>query len=218
DGQHRVYGFSLAKKKLRVPVVIYTGLSRTEEARLFMDINTKQKPVPNPLLLDIKALADAEEGDEPLLRSLFDLFHEDPHSVLSGLTTPAISKQGLINRVTFNSGAKIAITVFREKKPEKIYEHLNNYLIAIRSGLHSVGIDEKSMTKTTIFKSLMAFFPIAARRLHARYGVEHSSDNYAEILSDMWPEVKISKLKKPGSSYRELAKMFENSLNTGFQI
>src|SRR5690606_35731265 len=91
DGQHRVYGFSLAKKKLRVPVVIYTGLSRTEEARLFMDINTKQKPVPNPLLLDIKALADAEEGDEPLLRSLFDLFHEDPHSVLSGLTTPAIS-------------------------------------------------------------------------------------------------------------------------------
>ena len=41
DGQHRVYGFRLATSKLRVPVVIYNGLSRTEEARLFMDINTR---------------------------------------------------------------------------------------------------------------------------------------------------------------------------------
>lgn len=57
DGQHRVYGFSLAKSELRVPVVIYNGLSRRDELRLFIDINTKQKPVPNELLLDIRKLA-----------------------------------------------------------------------------------------------------------------------------------------------------------------
>jgi len=34
DGQHRVYGFSLAKSELRVPVVIYNGLSRRDESRL----------------------------------------------------------------------------------------------------------------------------------------------------------------------------------------
>jgi DGQHR domain-containing protein len=55
DGQHRVYGFKLARAHLRVPVVIYNNLSRTEEARLFIDINTKQRPVPNELLLDIRA-------------------------------------------------------------------------------------------------------------------------------------------------------------------
>src|SRR5438067_6401064 len=54
DGQHRVYGFSLAKTSLRVPVVIYEGLGRVAESRLFIDINTKQRSVPNELLLDIK--------------------------------------------------------------------------------------------------------------------------------------------------------------------
>src|SRR5258706_2115125 len=51
DGQHRVYGFSRATKRLRVPVVIYNTLNRSQEARLFIDINTKQRPVPNELLL-----------------------------------------------------------------------------------------------------------------------------------------------------------------------
>jgi len=37
DGQHRVYGFSLAETALRVPVVIYNGLSRQDETRLFID-------------------------------------------------------------------------------------------------------------------------------------------------------------------------------------
>jgi DGQHR domain-containing protein len=60
DGQHRVYGFSLAKTSLRVPVVVYNGLSCKDESRLFIDINTKQRRVPNELLLDIKQLAEYE--------------------------------------------------------------------------------------------------------------------------------------------------------------
>ncbi|WP_175755736.1 DGQHR domain-containing protein [Burkholderia cepacia] len=55
DGQHRVFGFARAKTAIRVPVVIYDNLSKEEEARLFIDINTKQKPVPKELLLAIKA-------------------------------------------------------------------------------------------------------------------------------------------------------------------
>ena len=68
DGQHRVYGFSLAETVLRVPVVIYNGLSRQDETRLFIDINTKQRPVPNELLLDIKRLAEYETDLEKVLR------------------------------------------------------------------------------------------------------------------------------------------------------
>jgi DGQHR domain-containing protein len=33
DGQHRVYGFKLAKAQLRVPVVIYNKLTKADEAR-----------------------------------------------------------------------------------------------------------------------------------------------------------------------------------------
>lgn len=54
DGQHRVFGFKFAKSRLRVPVVVYDGLDIQDEARLFIDINSKQKGVPSELLLDIK--------------------------------------------------------------------------------------------------------------------------------------------------------------------
>ncbi len=64
DGQHRIFGFRLARSRLRVPVVIYNNLSKAEECRLFIDINNKQRPVPNELLLDIKRMAETETDQE----------------------------------------------------------------------------------------------------------------------------------------------------------
>ena len=40
DGQHRLWGYSKCTRKHRVPVAIYQGLSRAEETKLFIDINT----------------------------------------------------------------------------------------------------------------------------------------------------------------------------------
>jgi len=65
-----------------------------------MDINTKQRPVPNELLLDIKRLADTESGSEALYRDVFDLFDKDPNSPLFGLMSPTEKKKGKISRVT----------------------------------------------------------------------------------------------------------------------
>ena len=79
DGQHRVYGFNFCKP-LRVPVVIYNNLTRQEEAKLFMDINTKQRPVPSELLLAIKRLAATETPPEKLRRDVFDFFEKEPGS------------------------------------------------------------------------------------------------------------------------------------------
>jgi len=116
DGQHRVYGFSLAKTALRVPVVIYNGLSRQDETRLFIDINTKQRPVPNELLLDIKRLADYETDQERLLSSVFDHFAERSDSPLLGLMSPATRSKGKVSRVTFNVAVKPLIPVFGESE------------------------------------------------------------------------------------------------------
>lgn len=98
DGQHRVYGFSLAKTTLRVPVVIYNGLSRKDETRLFIDINTKQRPVSNELLLDIRKLAEYESDVEQLLGKVFDLFSDRPESPLLGLMSSASKATGKISR------------------------------------------------------------------------------------------------------------------------
>ena len=71
-----------------------------------MDINTKQRPVPNELILDIKRLAETESDTEALLRDVFDSFDKDPASPLLGLMSPSERKKGKISRVTFNRALK----------------------------------------------------------------------------------------------------------------
>ncbi len=99
DGQHRVYGFALAKTGLRVPVVVYNQMNRKDESRLFIDINTKQRPVPNELLLDIKKLAEYESDVEHLLGKVFDLFNTDNKSPLLGLMSAAERASGIRRHV-----------------------------------------------------------------------------------------------------------------------
>lgn len=56
DGQHRLYGFAPIDDKYanqNVFVVAFEGLSKTEEANLFVTINHEQKPVPKHLLDDL---------------------------------------------------------------------------------------------------------------------------------------------------------------------
>jgi DGQHR domain-containing protein len=114
DGQHRIYGFSLASSELRVPVVIYNDLSRVDESRLFIDINTKQKPVPNELLLDIRKLAEYRNDVETRLGDIFDLFATDPSSPLLGSMSPSKRKRDHISRVTFNTAIKPVLALFGE--------------------------------------------------------------------------------------------------------
>ncbi|NLT13869.1 MAG: DGQHR domain-containing protein, partial [Clostridiales bacterium] len=122
DGQHRVYGFSLAKTSVRVPVIIYNGLSRKEETRLFVDINTKQRPVPSELVLDIKSLAEYETNIEALCHAIYDLFKDSPDSVLLGLMSPSARTSGKISRVTFNSAIKPIYGVFGDRDAQEIYD------------------------------------------------------------------------------------------------
>lgn len=106
DGQHRLWGYEICRQKykreLRVPVSIYIGLTRAEEARLFIDINTTQIGVPSALLLDIKQIAEIESTSEQILRGLFDDLNSDVASPLRKLLSPSKSVSGKISRVTFN--------------------------------------------------------------------------------------------------------------------
>jgi hypothetical protein len=56
--------------------------------QIFIDINTKQRPVPNELLLDIKKLAEYQSEVESLLGEVFDHFNENQKSALLGLMSP----------------------------------------------------------------------------------------------------------------------------------
>jgi DGQHR domain-containing protein len=217
DGQHRVFGFKLATSRLRVPVVIYNNLNRTEECRLFIDINTKQRPVPNELLLDIKKLADTESGGEALLRDVFDAFDKEPSSPLLGLMSPSERKKGKISRVTFNAALKPITDSFADAEPSYVYDVLSSYLRACLSGLRTFDL-QHMITNSTIFRALMLQFPAVAERVADRYANDFSVENFNEIVAPMFSRLKRSDLEKPGTSHIALQEILQKAFRSGFTI
>jgi DGQHR domain-containing protein len=217
DGQHRVYGFSLAKTSLRVPVVVYNGLSRKDESRLFIDINTKQRPVPNELLLDIKKLAEYESDVERLLGEVFDLFKGRTDSPLLGLVIPAERKKGLISRVTFNAALKPLIPSFGASESSEIYEALSAYVSAFIKGAdrHKA---KGAITKPPVFRAAMLLFTEVAQRVKDRFGKPYTVDNFYEVLRPMFARISASSLQKPGNSHKELHAALSKALKTSFTL
>ncbi|SGY88085.1 Putative uncharacterized protein [Moritella viscosa] len=218
DGQHRVYGFSKAKSILRVPVVIYVGLTRKEESRLFIDINSKQKGVPSELLLDIKRMAEYENSTEESLRSIFDLFHDDPNSALLGKLSPASKSKNKISRVTFNSSVTPVAQFFGSRETEELYSILNCYLKAFLYGFFKEKDIEEQLCNSTIFRALFAVFPEVAAKLQDRHGSDYTVDNYDSVMGEMFNKINLQKIRKPGSSYKAIATHFSNSMKSNFTL
>jgi len=203
DGQHRVFGFSKAKTHLRVPVVIYNGLSRTEESRLFIDINTKQRPVPPQLLLDIKKLAEIESHAEATLREIFDLFDTDITSSMHGLMSPFENAKNKITRVTFNSSVKPLLELFAGREPHEIFDILNNYLRAVGEAISS-RTAERLLGKPVVFRGFVGLFPDVAQRVQDRYSADYSSGNFAQVLQPIFTNLPLNKIESPGTSWVSL--------------
>lgn len=161
DGQHRVYGFhklmqTVPEAKYRIPVVIYSDLSPVDEARLFIDINTLQRPVPKELLLDIKKLAERENDEEELLDLLFTYFETEAESVLLGKLSRFEKKKNKISKVTFYDSLKTIIREFDVSNPKRLYRIINAYLSAVQDLAIEDGYNlNDTVTKATVFKILI---------------------------------------------------------------
>ena len=218
DGQHRVYGFHLASKVLRVPVVVYTNLTRKIESRLFIDINTKQKAVPNELLLDIKKLARYENESEKLLGDLFDLFNTESDSVLLGVLSPSKRAKGKISRVSFNVAFKTVGDLLSEVETVHSYEIFNSYLSVFIDGIEKKGVDFEKMTVPTFFATVIAFFPDVGTRLSDRFGNEYTEDNFTIILKPFFERISKNKLANPGNSRTALLEDFKRAYKSSFSL
>ncbi len=217
DGQHRVFGFSKAETELRVPVVVYNGLSRKDESRLFIDINTKQRPVPNELLLDIKKLAEYETDTEHLMSQVFDLFNSENDSPLIGLLSPIARRTGKISRVTFNTGLKPLLSVFADAEPPTVYAALRSYLCAFLDGAREIHAEE-SITNPTVFRSVLRLFVDVAQRVKDRHGADYNADNFQEVLRPLFARITRNTLLKPGASIKELSGQLSSALRTNFML
>lgn len=213
DGQHRVYGFKLAKTEMRVPVVIYNGLSRMEESRLFIDINTKQRPVPNELLLDIRKLAEYQNDVETRLGRVFDLFDTESTSPLLGKMSASKKRSGFISRVTFNSAMKPLLSLFGDADTSKIYQVVASYLSATLSEARKQKKDVP-IANPTAFRALMMAFPDVTQRVSDRYGKSYDADKFSLIVGEMLSRIKASTLKSPGTNASNYSKLLTDALKS----
>ena len=217
DGQHRVYGFSLTETALRVPVVIYSGLSHTEEARLFIDINTKQRQVPNELLLDIKQLAQRENDREILLRETFDLFASDSSSALLGLMSSSARQSNKISRVTFNLALKSTLSVFGSPTSHNVFQITNAYLAAFADVLASLELGPR-ITAPTVFRAIMDTFPEVARISAAQHGKSFSKAKFATVISPIGEQLTAAKFEKGTTSVKTLSELLSKLIKKDFSI
>lgn len=211
DGQHRVYGFSIAKTSLRVPVVVYNGLTRKDETRLFIDINTKQRPVAPQLLLNIKRLADIEDQSEAILRDVFDLFDADLGSSLAGYMSPAEAAKNRITRVTFNSSVKPILEKFAEREADEIYSILNAYLTATKTELLKK-TNDPLLSRPVVFRAFIGMFLYVAQRVSDKFDGHYSPSNFQTVIEPIFQNIPMKKLENPGTSWVPLRNYLEDRL------
>lgn len=216
DGQHRVFGYAIAKTRLRVPVVVYENLTRAQEARLFIDINTKQRPVPKELLLAIKSLAKTEDDVDSLLSEIFDLFDKDQRSSLLGFTSSTKKATGKISRVTFNAGLKPHLHMFSDRTASQVYDIWNVYFHAILNGLRSRK-SEKSISNKTVFRAFCDIFPDCAERVKLRFKA-YSVDNFEVVSKPIFASIKQTTLTNPKMNQSALADDFRTQLKSNFSL
>lgn len=187
DGQHRLYGLFDAKNNYEIPVVIFEGLTSTDEVRLFIDINTTQKGVPSALILDIKSQAGTETKLEERQRNLFDQLDND--SVLSGYLLKNESKAGKISRTVFNGSTKVIFETgpVSNSNDRIIYMTVKNYLEAVDFVFKLSSSPKARINKTILFKAVMGIFNDVCEKCLIKYKdlkVESLKD-YLEPLAEL---------------------------------
>jgi DGQHR domain-containing protein len=211
DGQHRVWGYRISKSELRVPVVIYEKLTRTDESRIFIDINTKQRPVPNELLLDIRKLADYQNDVETRLGEIFDLFDTQPGNPLLGYMSSAQRKKDHISRVTFNAAIKPILKLFGEADSEDIFNVLQMYYAAVIkvSAEKRLGIDLKSPIP---FRGISGVFPDIADRVNYKNADGYTNVNFQKEIATIFENVKSSNLRSSVGSVTAYSNVIKDAM------
>lgn len=216
DGQHRVFGYGRAKKSIRVPVVIYEGLSRVDEAKLFVDINSNQKEVPEDLILDVKRLLQRETDEEKRCSDIFELFYKGEDSVLKGHLARAEKQNGKIARRVFNKAISDLINGTLVAMSEiDCYKIINNYLRAIQQVFVEMDTSlEGQVCKPVIFHGLMFISQHVVERTVDRTDGSLTIEAFYATSQVLRDNISPAVINRSGTSYKKFAERVLNGLST----
>lgn len=213
DGQHRLWGYHKCAARHRVPVAIYEGLSRPDEARLFVDINTKHQGVPKALILDVKGLAGSESADEKLLRELFDRLNSDEESPLHNKLSAAQSASGKLSRTAFNTAVSRVLkgdSLRRLSSTDKQYELILKFLRAF----HAEIADKSLLIKRHFISAIFDLFDEIVKKAKKELGAV-TIDSLQIVISPLCnlPEDRLPKTQKRESLVDVMRSMLNSDTN-----
>lgn len=136
DGQHRVAGLAQAIAEspqaadYEIPVAIYEGLDTANSARIFISINTEQRPAPKSLVFDLYGVSASDLMDPAAIRA------SDIVSFLSSETQPYHGWVKLPNQERQRGGVALSTAVTAIKP-----------LVDSKGIMEQVGISELEMQK-----------------------------------------------------------------------
>lgn len=212
DGQHRAWGYSKAEKDIRVPVIIYEGLSRVEEAQLFIDINENQKKVPDALILDIKQLLQKETEDELIVREIYDKFITNKDSALNMYINLGENERGNISRITFYNSLNSLISGSLKQFDNQVkYEVINNYLNALKNSFSKISPSlENSIGKTVVFQAAIGIGEFIISYTYRLYNkLDYKS--FCQVLEPISGNLTIRDIQNPGRSYKALSEKLKEA-------
>jgi hypothetical protein len=64
----------------------------------------------------------------------------------------------------------------------------------------------------------MAFFPNVASRVKGQYNGDYSTENFSDLLSDLFDNISKSSLSKVRNSAKDMQELFEWALTKAFQL
>jgi len=209
DGQHRVFGFTKAKTSVRVPVVIYEGLAKKEEARLFVDINTTQEQIPEALLVDVKRLLENETEEERICSELFDKFFAEVGSILNGKLDRIGRSKGMISRVTFNQAVTglLGIDILHSREIDEKYKIINNYLLGFQRSFSEISKDlDKVVFRPTVFQAILSanVYRIVVEKTISMHKGKFTPDSIHDVLKVLKSNLPANRLSRPGNSVKKL--------------
>lgn len=213
DGQHRIWGYQKSEKEVRVPVIIYEGLTRVDEARLFIDINENQKKVPEELIIDVKRLLELETEEEKVYNFIFDLFLKNADSVLKPYINVGENQKGNLSRIIFNNAiAELVKGRLKSLDNIKKYEVINNYLKAFNKVFIEMSPELKNViAKTVVFQAILHVSEFAISIAYDKYE-NLTEESLYETIKAIKTNLSTSKIKNSGRSYRALSEKLREAM------
>lgn len=139
DGQHRLAGLSITNEdilnEIEIPAVILLNVSKPTAAKLFADINGKQRAVNKSLIYDLYSNIDKPDFEE------IKLFHTVCENLYKSEKSPLFRQikmlgigSGAISQSFFIDYAKDAFkrAMFSSKEPQIVFNHLFYYFRAFQ--------------------------------------------------------------------------------------